>query len=391
MAKDQKIADLYARREGRKKDSQAEGYFSQDTTPRTGRTGGSRIVTIPLGQILPDQYQPRPILPLALKQAFFAGKISWQEAAARWLEMAEEDAGISNRVNALIELGETFENHGQIKPVTGVWEQVSGKTVFHLETGERRFWAKALTAVQEKLTEEPLLECREIDDERRSRERQVIENIHAEAPTAVARAREIASLVLSKLELPAEKDPLQGGDVGEDEFFRSVLDVKKLTGNKQMPTGIWEEVGGVMGLSRPLMVRHLSVLELPNELQYLADLNRLSERVLREIMKLPAGKWEKAINKAVKDALTAQEMSEYVEAQSGQKRGKPALRPIESPTQVAARRIRLFFKSAQEKNVREKLGEVATDFAAGMKKSQILEAASLLEDLAAKLRQRTKE
>ncbi len=390
MVKDQKTADIFARREGRKKDSQAEGYFSQET-PRTERTGSSRIVTVPLGQILPDQFQPRPILPLEIKESFIAGEITWQEAAALWLTMAEEDPAVSYRVNTLVDLGETFTEHGQIKPVTGVWEIVNGKTVFHLETGERRFWAKALSAVKEGLVEEPHLECREIDDQRRSRERQVVENIHAESPTAVARAREIASLVLSKLELPEEKDPLKGGDIGEYDYFRSVLDLKSLTGKKQMPAGIWEKIGEVMGLSRPVMVRHLDILELPNEMQYLADLNRLSERVLREIMKLPAGQWEKAIKKAVKDSLTAQEMSEYVNQQPGQKKGKPVKRPIESPTQVAARRIRLFFKSAQVETVREKLGEVATDFAAGMKDAQILEAASLLEDLASKLRQRTKE
>ncbi len=390
MAKDQKTADLYARREGRKKDSQAEGYFSQET-PRTGRTGSSRIVAVPLGQILPDQFQPRPILPLEIKEPFITGEITWQEAAAQWLEMAENDAAVSYRVNTLIDLGETFEEHGQIKPVTGVWEVVNEKTVFHLETGERRFWAKALAVVKENLTEESHLECREIDDQRRSRERQVVENIHAESPTAVARAREIAALVLSKLKLPEEKDPLQGEEIGEYDYFRSALDLKKLTGKKQMPAGVWEEVGDIMSLSRPVMVRHLNILELPNELQYLADLNRLSERVLREIMKLSPGKWEKAIKKAVKDSLTAQEMSDYVDQQPGQKKGKPVKRPIESPTQVAARRIRLFFKSAQVETVREKLGEVATDFAAGMKNAQILEAASLLEDLAAKLRQRTKE
>jgi len=390
MVKDKKTADLFARREGRKKDSQAEGYFSQEP-PRAERTGASRIVNVPLGQIIPDQFQPRPILPLEIKEPFINGEIDWQEAAALWLKMAEEDPAVSYRVNTLVDLGETFTEHGQIKTVTGVWEKVNGKTVFHLETGERRFWATALSAVKEGLNEEPYLESREIDDQRRSRERQVVENIHAESPTAVARAREIASLVLSKLELPEEKDPLRGGNIGEYDYFRSVLDLKSLTGKNKMPTGIWEKIGEVMGLSRPVMVRHLDILKLPNELQYLADLNRLSERVLREIIKLPAGQWEKVIKKAVKDSLTAQEMSDYVNQQPGQRKGKPVKRPIESPTQVAARRIRLFFKSAQEETVREKLGEVATNFAAGMKDAQILEAASLLEDLASKLRQRTKE
>ena len=81
-------------------------------------------------------------------------------------------------------------------------------------------------------------------------------------------------------------------------------------------------------------------------------------------------------------------MSDYVESA---KKGKPVVRPIKSTTQVAAGRIKLFYKSAQEDALKGKLGKVATEFAAGMKRDQILEAASLFETLAAKLRQRTQK
>lgn len=389
MAKDKKTADLFARREGKRKDSQAEGYFSGQPD-RPARLGSSRIVNVPLGQILPDQYQPRPILPLEIKEPFFAGEIDWRQAAERWLAMGEKDPGVEARIETLIDLGQTFQDHGQIKPVTGVWEQLEDEVIFRLETGERRFWARALDAVRDEGDGEPHLECREIDGQQRSRERQVVENIHAEAPTAVARAREIAALLLSKLELPAEKDPQRGGDVGEYEFFRSILDLESLIGKKQMPSGVWDEVEKVMGLQRPPMVRYLQILELPNQLQYKADLYQLSERLLREVLKLPEGEWAGAIHKAAKNEMTAAEMKEYVERRTGEgKRGSPAVRPIKSPTERAASRIRLFFKSAREESVRGKLGEVATEFAAGMKLEQIQEAADLLEDLAAKLRLRS--
>ena len=388
MAKDRKTADLLARREGRKTDSQAEGYFSQGVS-RSTRSGSARIVSVPLGQILPDQFQPRPILPLFIKEPFYSGELSWREAAEQWMASGQEDPAVAARIETLIELGETFDDHGQIKPVTGVWENVDGKNYFRLETGERRFWAKALSAVANELEEEPHLECREIDGQTRSRERQVVENIHAEPPTAVARAREIASLVLSKLDLPAEKDPLQGAEIGEHEYFQSVLDLKKLIGKEIMPGGIWDEVEEVMGLSRPLMTRHLKILALPNDLQYQADLNRLSERVLREIMKLPSSKWEAAIDKAIRDKLTAQEMSEYVDQKK--KTGKPPKRPVKTPVEVAAGRIKLFFKSARDESVQKKLGSVATELAAGMREQDILQAADLLESLAQKLRQRTEK
>ncbi len=156
-----------------------------------------------------------------------------------------------------------------------------------------------------------------------------------------------------------------------------------------MPGGVWEEVEEVMGLSRPLMTRHLNILELPNDLQYRADLNRLSERVLREILKLSSSKWETAIEKAIQDKLTVQEMSEYVDQKK--KTGKPVKRPVKNPTELAASRFKLFFKSAREESVRKKLGTVATELAAGMKEKDILEAADLLENLAQKLRQRTEQ
>ena len=391
MAKDKKTADLFARRAGKKRDSQAEGYFSAQQG-RPARSGSSRIVTVPLSQILPDPYQPRPILPLAIKEPFVAGELDWREAAERWLAMAAEDPGVAARIETLLELGGTFDAHGQIKPVTGVWEATDGQNVFRLETGERRFWAKALAAVKAGQDEEPHLECREIDGERRSRERQVVENIHAEAPTAVARAREIAALLLSKLDLPPDKDPLQGGAVDEYEYFRSVLDLESLVGRKQMPAGVWDEVEEVMGLQRPPMVRYLQILALPNQLQYQADLHHLSERVLREVLKLPADAWAKAIRKAVEDDLTAAEMKEYVERLLGPGDQKPKRkRRTRTPAERAASRVKLFFKSAREEAVREKLGQVATEFAVGMDKAQILDAAQLLEELAAKLRQRTRD
>ena len=176
------------------------------------------------------------------------------------------------------------------------------------------------------------MECREIDGQRRSRERQVVENIHAEPPTAVARAREIAALLLSKLELPADKDPQRGGRRRGIRIFRSVLDLESLIGKKQMPSGVWDEVEKVMGLQRPPMVRYLQILELPNQLQYEADLHNLSERLLREVLKLPEGERAEAIRKAAQEKMTAAEMKEYVERRSGEgKRGSPASAPHQVP------------------------------------------------------------
>jgi len=387
MAKDKSTADLFARRAGKKqKDSQAEGYFAAGEG-RPNRTSSSRIVAVPLSQIRPDRFQPRPILPLDLKDAYYTGGDDWRDTARAWLERAEADPGVQMRVNTLLELGDTFGDHGQIKPVTGVWEEKGGEVRFHLETGERRFWAQALHAVKDGVEEEPRLECREIDTQRRSRERQVVENIHAEKPTAVARAREIASLILSKLDLPEELTLDEEPVPGEHEYYRSVLDLETVTGNKKMPAGVWDEVGEVMGLSRTAMSRHLNILELPNHLQYLADLHGVNERVLREVLTLPRDHWEDALKLVVEEDMTAQEVRTFGERLEG--RGtKTVKRQPRSPIEKAATRVKSFMKMAGEKQVRDKLGEVATQYAAGLERDEILGAADILEDFARKLRLR---
>ncbi|MBS3750818.1 MAG: hypothetical protein KGY39_04840, partial [Anaerolineales bacterium] len=107
MAKDKGTADLFARRASkREKDSQAEGYFAA-SEGRANRTSSSRIVSVPLSQILPDRFQPRPILPLDLKDAYYSGDADWRETAQTWLGRADTDPGVQSRVDTLLELGGT--------------------------------------------------------------------------------------------------------------------------------------------------------------------------------------------------------------------------------------------------------------------------------------------
>ena len=96
--------------------------------------------------------------------------------------------------------GNSFEEHGQIKPITGSWTPASGgKYIFLIETGERRFWASCLQHVMHKSTEEPLLRVEVIQTP--TRQRQVLENRHAEQPSAVSQACEVASLILAELNI----------------------------------------------------------------------------------------------------------------------------------------------------------------------------------------------
>ena len=52
--------------------------------------------------MLPDRFQPRPILPLEFHQQFFKGEFDCYQVAAKWLKMSDEDKGHKRRVAELI-------------------------------------------------------------------------------------------------------------------------------------------------------------------------------------------------------------------------------------------------------------------------------------------------
>jgi hypothetical protein len=255
-----------------------------------------RIERLAPSQMLPDRFQPRRLLPPSIRQDFFSGKIDCYRAAASWLDMTHSDPAIKVEVERLVAMGESFDEHGQIKPITGAWKEgPNGNYIFLIETGERRFWAACLKRVKNRAAEEPLLRVEVVDNP--TRQRQVLENRHAEPPSAVEQACEISALILTELGMPAEESV-------EDEYdyFRKVR-------SQRMPTGLWEKITPVMQLTRPRMVQLLNILQLSSPLLDLADRYRLSERVLREILSAPSQQWERLIQVSIQSQLTSDEVS----------------------------------------------------------------------------------
>ena len=163
-----------------------------------------RIERLTPSQMLPDRFQPRRLLPPYLRQPFFSGEIDCYKAASEWLELAKSDFGARAEVDKLLQMGSSFEDHGQILPITGSWVPTKqGGFIFLIETGERRFWAACLQAVLHKAKAEPQLRVEVVNHP--TRERQVLENRHAETPSAVEQACEVASLILA--ELGIQPDP----------------------------------------------------------------------------------------------------------------------------------------------------------------------------------------
>lgn len=270
--------------------SQPVGNDVEDATSHV-----KRIERLKPSQMMPDRFQPRRLLPSSIRSAFYGGRLNCYQAAEEWLALTKKDTGHRSGVDRLLAMGESFEEHGQIKPITGSWiSNPDGSFTLLIETGERRFWAACLQYVVDKLTTEPLLRVEVVD--KPTRHRQVLENRHAEPPTAVCQACEIAALILA--ELNKHPDP----DIQDDyDYFR-------LARSQRMPAGLWDRIKPIMQLTRPRMVQLLNILQFPTPLLDLANRYLLPERVLREVLSFPHDQWEEMILVSIRDDLTSDQV-----------------------------------------------------------------------------------
>ncbi len=296
-----------------------------------------RIERLKPSQMLPDRFQPRRLLPAELRARFFAGQIDCYRAAAEWLALSLRDASHRQEVDHLLAMGDSFDEHGQIKPITGSWVDAgNGQFIFQIETGERRFWAACLQAVKEKRNEEPSLRVEVV--EHPTRQRQVLENRHAETPSAVSQACEIAALILA--ERGVQPDTSQTDDY---DYFRQARE-------QRMPVGAWEKITPVMQVTRPRMVQLLNILQLPTPLLELANRHRLPERVLREILLQPRDRWEALLRLSIQNQLTSEEITDA----AGSLQGTPTTQPRAAekgpfyPHRVALAGLRRFANALAE-------------------------------------------
>jgi hypothetical protein len=351
-------------------ETQIEAPTLRQKPPEDAAAKLERIERLRPSQMIPDRFQPRRLLPASLRGPFFDGQISCYQAAERWLSMARQDDAHMSEIERLLAMGESFEDHGQIKPITGSWiPATDGRYMFQIETGERRFWAACLTAVTRKLDEEPLLRVEVVENP--SRQRQVLENRHAEAPSAVSQACEVASLILAEM-------GIEPGDQKHDEY-----DYFRMARSQRMPAGLWDKIKPVMQLTRPRMVQLLNILQLPSAQLDLADRYRLPERVLREILSLPGEQWEHMLLLSIQSNLTSEEVVELSTAKELTATSAPvtARGPKKSTGQVAAIGLRRFSNALHrldEINQSQALDEIADDLMVSGEAGGVL---ALLEDL----------
>jgi hypothetical protein len=303
--------------------------IGQEISAREGLDRVERIERLRPRQMLPDRFQPRRLLPDRIRRRFFQREIDCYQAAREWLAMAKDDDGWKQRIQELLDMGSSFEEQGQIKPITGTWiPSQDGGYVFRIETGERRFWAACLLAVKEKSKEEPELRVEVISEP--TRKRQVLENRHTQSPSAVSQACEVAALMLEEMEV--EPDP---GLNDEFDYFKQAL-------KKRAPRGLWPKLEPVMQCSTRRMQQLLAILQLPSPLLELADRHRITERVLREILALPESQWGVAIEMASREGMTSDDVASLAEKKVKQKKGDDALR---SPERIAYSGLRRFTRA----------------------------------------------
>jgi ParB-like chromosome segregation protein Spo0J len=345
-----------------------EPVQEQATTHRA-----TRLVYIPLGQVVPDRFQSRVILPPDIKGAFFAGEMDCYQAAHALLGAADGDAGLRREVDELLLLGQSILSEGQVEPATGSWVQVQGLGPrFFLEAGERRFWSLVLNTVQQQLQEEPRLQV--VEQKETSRLRQVAENIQREDISAVDLAKAIASLIL----LFQEKYP-DPNAANEMDYYRQALDGR-------LPHGIWPELERIVGFARPHLVRHLQILNLSDELLYLASLYRVEERRLRVIVAAPKQQQRELLLAAIEEQLSSEDLERAVEVKKV--KGKNTRhRAVPVVYRQMASRVKSLLKFTQQSDFDRNYDRVATELSTLMKDPDDLEqAARQLESLASSLR-----
>jgi len=233
-------------------------------------------VTVHIDAVMPDPGQPRRLLPPGLDAKLQRGEISPAQALRAWMEAAaapEAAPSLVQAVEALGQLASSIEQQGLINPITirplAEAEAAPGDVEYLIVTGERRWWAHVLLALEDRPVREggealapDRIKAAVVAPGVAIRAHQLVENLMREDITLLEKARGMVAL---KEELTAlKKDVAHGQQSGRQ-------------------TATWGEVEEVLSISRPYRVRTLKVLSLCEEAQDLVARHNLTERAIRPV------------------------------------------------------------------------------------------------------------
>jgi len=225
---------------------------------------------------MPDPGQPRRLLPPDLDEKLHRGEMSPAQALRAWMAAAtapDAAPALVRAVEALRQLASSIEQQGLINPITirplAEGEDAPGDVEYLIVTGERRWWAHVLLALEDRPVregEEALapdrIKATVVAPGVAIRAHQLVENLMREDITLLEKARGMVAL---KEELTALKQDVAHGQQGGRQ------------------TATWGEVEKVLSISRPYRVRTLKVLSLCEEAQDLVARHNLTERAIRPV------------------------------------------------------------------------------------------------------------
>jgi len=242
---------------------------------------GPEAARLALAALRPDPNQPRRILPPGLAQELQAGTLTPREALAAWLERESPEEGAVLR--ELRRLAESIARHGLINPVTvrppRPEEKVPGNGEYFIVTGERRYWAHVLLALEGRTIREGEAErtphqirAAVVAEGITVRAHQLIENIMREDINAVEKAQGLWAL---RYELSGVNDSSPpGASVGDEDEVN----------DSSPPLVPWRRVSEELGISKRYRIFLTSVLSLSAEAQEIVQAANLAETTIRPIV-----------------------------------------------------------------------------------------------------------
>ena len=302
------------------------------------------VFRVPLSMIRPDRFQARLLLPLPLRDGFYSGENDWRQTARRWLDMAAVDRLVRRDLDELITLGDSLHDTGQIKPITGQVVSRDGRDIFNMLTGERRFWATAIKALNDGIEEEPYVLA--LIDNQPTLEKQIAENMAYKALTPVGKARAAARLVLEASQIQPREDEK------EAEYFKRVTEVRL---DDEMKDLLQKN----LQMERTYFGRLMKFFELPEASLELADRSEMPERVLREIMRYDSKLWPAAVEYFAEfDNRTYLDVEAFLERESGKVQQRTPRLPAD-PLTKSARSLKKVLLGMDELTQADKPGSLA--------------------------------
>lgn len=297
------------------------------------QSGSAKVIGIVLDRIRPDPAQPRRVLPEVIRRDFLAGLINARQALERWeaqvaeeaarlgrprpdwralLDRAPDDRGEDISVDApgqpgpeedalraIVATAATIRHGGQVSPITV--SEVDSGSYYRIETGERRYWAHHWlnTWLGDGYDQ---IQC--IVVPQASPWRQAAENTSREELSAMALARQLATLLLDLYGIRPDQD----GPVA-NEWYRQAL-------NYRVPRGEGAALRAALGgIERAQFSRIQNLLRLSDAVWELADRHRLEEKRLRPVLKLRDDALQlQLVRLMVEKSLSADRVEKLVES-----------------------------------------------------------------------------